>query len=477
MASYPLPLSIIADVTVVTSSPQVAAPAFNTPLFIGTSTAIPSYGTNSRVRTYLQSNYSTAMINDGFTTSSPEYICAQICFSQQPPPYQCQIGRQDLTAISAATPTADGTGYVVGDIITVVQTGASNGKLRVNTIGSGGSVTSLTEIVGSQGTGYSVASGLTTTGGSGTGLTVSITAIGESCLQAAQACRAASPLFYPFMVTDAADADHIALANWTQSQIGTIYFGTTGDAAVLNGTAANVLDTIYGASNNRTWMQYATTQGGLYPNQIYFVAAVMGQAMASNTQLQNSAYTEKFSGGVPLIGVYTEPLNTTQIANIEGSVPAQGPNGNLFLNYANAFNILEQGTMMASNYFFDQIINRDILASNIQYNVLSLLTSVPKIAQNDAGQLLLIQAVESACAQAALTGYLGAGIWEGQTVLKLTAGQALPSGYLVQSPSYGSYSPSARAALINSRVAPPIYVTIIEAGAVHFVTIAVSVQI
>ena len=43
--------------------------------------------------------------------------------------------------------------------------------------------------VGQQGTGYSVATGLSTTGGSGTGLQVDITAIGESALQAAMACR------------------------------------------------------------------------------------------------------------------------------------------------------------------------------------------------------------------------------------------------------------------------------------------------
>jgi len=100
--------------------------------------------------------------------------------------------------------------------------------------------------------------------------------------------------------------------------------------------------------------------------------------MASNTQLANSAFTEKFSGGVPLVGVYTEPnLSTTQIANIEGSNTTSGPNGNLYLNYGNAYNVLEQGTMMAPAVFLDQILNLDVLVSNMQYSIMNLLTTVP----------------------------------------------------------------------------------------------------
>src|ERR1700744_5865380 len=110
MGANPLPLSIIADVTVVTSSPQVAAPTFNSGLVIGTSTAIPSYGVNPRIRKYLQATFSTAMIADGFTTNSPEYICMQIYFSQSPPPQVGFVGRQDLTALGTVNPHAGNLG-------------------------------------------------------------------------------------------------------------------------------------------------------------------------------------------------------------------------------------------------------------------------------------------------------------------------------------------------------------------------------
>lgn len=475
MGSSSLPLSIIADVTVITASPQVSSPTFNAGLVIGSSPVIPSYGVNPRIRKYLASTYSTQMLTDGFTNNEAEYIAMTMYFSQSPQPQSGYVGRQDLTALQTVIPHSGnaGTGYVVGDIVTVVQSGASFGQLRVASVTSG-AVTSLTLVAQGQGTGYSVAAALATTGGTGTGLEVDITAIGETPLQAVQACRIANSQWYPFMVTTAVDADHIAISAWVLTQVGTIYFGTTGEAAVLNGTTGNVLLSLYGASSKRTWMQYSTTQGGLTPNQIYFVAAVMGQAMASNSQLANSSFTEKFSGGVPLVNVFVEPnLTLTQISNIEGSTPSQGPNGNLFLNYGNSFNVLEQGTMMAAGVFFDQILGLDVLASDIQYNILNLLTSVPKIPQTDAGQQLLIQAVEQALNQSALTGFIASGIWEGQTILSLTPGTSLPSGYAVMSPLYKTLSPSQ----IASRVAPPIYVALIEAGAVHFVTIEVLVQI
>jgi hypothetical protein len=474
MLANPLPLSIIADVTVVTSSPQVAAPSFNIGLIIDNSGVIPSYGTNSRIRKYLQATYSSAMLTDGFTTSDPAYIAAQMYFSQNPPPQAVYIGCKDPTAVQTMTIDVAGTGWVVGDLFNITQGGASYGIGRVSAE-SGGIPSAIT--IYQQGTGYAVATGLATVAVSpsiGSGLTVSISAIGESSVQAVMACRLANPQWYCCMVCGATDADHIAIASFVQSQVGTTYFGTTGDAAVLNGSSGNVLLTIFATNASRTWMHYATTQSGLVPNQIYFVATIMGQAMASNSQLANSYFTEKFSGGVPLIAVVTEPgLTTSQIGNIEGTTPAQGPNGNLFLNYSNSFNILEQGTMMAVNVFFDQILNLDLLASNIQYAILSLLTSMPSVPQTDSGQQLLIQAVESALDTAVNVGFIAPGIWQGQTILNLTKGQSLPAGYLVQSPKYSTISQAQMAA----RQAPPIYVALIEAGAVHFVTIQVLVQV
>jgi hypothetical protein len=480
MATSTLPISLIADVIIQTTSPQTLAPSFNTGLVVGPTSAIPSYGANSRIRKYLATTFSSAMLTDGFMTSSPEYICAQIYFSQSPQPQAIFIGRQDLTALQTITIDVPGTGWAVGDKFTITQAGASYGVGTIVTE-TAGVPNSIAVVFGSQGTAYSIAAGLVATAvgpSTGINLTINVTVIGETALQAVQYCRLANAIWYPCMVTDATDADHTAISAWVLSQVGTIYFGNSADSAVLNGLANNLFSTLFANSSKRTWMQWATTQSGLVPNQIYFTAAVMGQAMASNTQLANSSFTEKFSGGVPLVGVVVEPnLSTTQIANIEGSTPSQGPNGNLFLNYGGSFNVLEQGTMMAAGVFFDQILNLDILASNIQYAIMNLLTTVPKVPQTDGGQQLLIQAVETALAQSALTGFIAPGTWNGQNILSLlTTGTPLPTGYFVGSQSYSVWG-KANPSLVAARQAPPIYVALIEAGAVHFVTIAVQVQI
>lgn len=80
-----------------------------------------------------------------------------------------------VTPIETSSIGAAGTGYVVGNILTVVQSGGSNGKIYVDSIGGGGSV--ATYHIYDNGSGYSVANGLSTTGGSGTGFTLNITKV------------------------------------------------------------------------------------------------------------------------------------------------------------------------------------------------------------------------------------------------------------------------------------------------------------
>lgn len=70
-----------------------------------------------------------------------------------------------------------GTGYVVGDVLTVTQGGASGGTVTVSAINGSGGVTGLNPQATTLGTGYAVASGLATTGGTGTGAQVNITAV------------------------------------------------------------------------------------------------------------------------------------------------------------------------------------------------------------------------------------------------------------------------------------------------------------
>lgn len=453
-----LPLSEIVDVEIFVSPQAPPLPTFNQGLIVGPSTHIPSVGgLNPRIRQYASL---AAMSTDGFLITDPEYIAASLYFGQSPPPAILWIGRQDLTAIETVAINAGGTGYSVGDKLTVTQGGASLGIVQVTTA-PGGVITGLSVFQG--GTGYAVANGLATTGGTGTGATVNILTIGESALQALQACRIASLQWWACMVTDAAKADHEAIAAWIQTAtpVG-CYFFTTADADALSGIAGNVFSVLKAANYNRVFGQYSTTQSGAFPNNAYACAAAMGIAMGLNTGLANSAFTMKFKTEV---GVATEPLSLTSVGVIEGN------NGNLYLSYGNTFSFLEQG-VVSNAQFFDEILNLDMLSSAIQFAIMDLLVGSPKIPQTDAGQTQLIAAVNDALEAAYVRGFIGSGVWNGVQILNLKPGQSLPKGYSVQSPPYSQQSASDR----QARKSMPIYAAIIEAGAVHSVLIGVYVQ-
>jgi hypothetical protein len=72
------------------------------------------------------------------------------------------------------TPTNGGTGYLVGDILTVGG-GGSNGRVYVESVSSTGAALSIS--LYSCGASYSIGTGIATTGGTGTGCTIAVTSL------------------------------------------------------------------------------------------------------------------------------------------------------------------------------------------------------------------------------------------------------------------------------------------------------------
>lgn len=285
----------------------------------------------------------------------------------------------------------------------------------------------------------------------------------ETVLAALQACRAANYQWWACYACTAVKADHEAIAAWAQAATPPVcYFFDTSDSDVPTGTAGSVGLALQALSYNRVFGQYSTDQSAAYPNNNYAGAAAMGVAMALNTGLDNSYFTMKFKTET---GIATEPLTPTQIAAIEGA------NLNLYLSYGNAYNLLEQG-VVANGQFFDEILNLDMLKSDIQYNIMNLLVENPSIRQTDAGQTQLIHAVNEACEAAKNRGFVASGVWKGAQILNLKSGDPLPNGYLCQSAQYSKQSTGDR----QARKAMPIYVAIAEAGSVHSLSISVTVQ-
>ena len=80
-----------------------------------------------------------------------------------------------------SVPTAGGTGYTIGDVLTC-SVGGTGAQVRVTSIAPGGIVTGLELVHTGTATGFTVGTGRATTGGTGTGCTIEITAVGRTAL-------------------------------------------------------------------------------------------------------------------------------------------------------------------------------------------------------------------------------------------------------------------------------------------------------
>jgi hypothetical protein len=279
----------------------------------------------------------------------------------------------------------------------------------------------------------------------------------ETPLSAAQACRAENHQWYVLVVLAATDVDNQAIAAWAQAANPATLFGYTSDDPLIidAGSSADIMSALKGLGYSRTIGQYSTISDKA-------IVAILGYAMGKNTGLINSAFTLKFKQE---IGIQTEALSATVINTILGK------NGNIYLNYADYYNIFQEGKM-ANGFFFDRMINLDMLVSNIQLTVMDLLYGRPKIPQTDSGVTAIIHAVSQPLDNAVDIGYLASGVWDGPDVLNLHSGDMMPRGYVVQAQPIAQQSRADR----DARKSPPIYVAIHEAGAIHSVLIGVYVQ-
>ena len=86
-------------------------------------------------------------------------------------------GATQAGALTAASVTAGGSGYIIGEILTIT-TGGGNAKVVVATVDGSGAVLTIGLFV--LGSGYSTGAGQATSGGSGTGCTINITTVKAS---------------------------------------------------------------------------------------------------------------------------------------------------------------------------------------------------------------------------------------------------------------------------------------------------------
>lgn len=114
----------------------------------------------------------------------------------------------------AAAPTAGGTGYTVGDILTITG-GDGTATARVLTLGVSNAVATVQLV--NRGSGYSTGTGQSTTGGTGASATLNVTAVGTGSITKAGSTTFAQNRFYT--------ANNLNVVN---VRTGTVYAYTVG---------------------------------------------------------------------------------------------------------------------------------------------------------------------------------------------------------------------------------------------------------
>ena len=276
----------------------------------------------------------------------------------------------------------------------------------------------------------------------------------ETYVEALTDARNKSSEWYGFSTCEELlDSDIEAIADEVETMDATMFFGVTHSEASKIDGSSNIFNILNAKKYDRTILTWNEDD--------YFACGLMGYAMGANTGLINSAYTLKFK---KVVGQTPSDLTTNEVNIIEKYF------GNCYVKRADAQ--YEQGTCISGTWF-DEMINLDKLVNDIQLNVYDLLYSLPKEPQTEAGHNDIAGVISQACEQARKIGFIGEGLkWRRSSVLSLSKGDVLPTGYLIQWNEVNNQSDADR----DARKSQPFYVCINLAGAIHSVVIQVNVS-
>lgn len=442
-----LPLSNIISVNVF--FPPTGLAAFNVNnLALFTSDAFLSNANNDAYRVYA----SAQQVGVDFGTTSETYLQAVSVFSQQP---NMLAGGGSLiifpsftnTSINTVAIAAAGTGYVVGDILNIVQGNAYGGTVTVATVYAG-AITSVTVTTG--GTGYSAAAGLAVTGGTGTGATITISTLTTETLTQAIS-RTANLIYYCGIIstTYGANSTWAALATAVQSYGTKLLFLPSNSLTDITG----IFTTIQQATNYFTRCLFYSSATAL--NGRLFAAAYAARLLSVNFQGSLTAITmnlKQLSGITPDSGVTTTVASLCVTAGVD-----------VYASYQNSPGVISNG----ANKFADQVFNLIwfVLALQVAgYNALA--QTATKIPQTTAGMNMYVGALKQVCQQAVTNGYLAPGTW---TAVDTFGNQA---NFLSNISTYGYYiyfQPVSQQSAADRalRKAPLVQIAAKESGAIQ----------
>lgn len=492
--SQALPVSRLIKVAVSLTPAGAQAQNISTLLIMGTSTVID---TVERYR-----DYSTIdAVAADFGTVAGEYLAALLWFQQQPQPTSLKIGRwlnaaasgvlrgaplsaaqqllTNFTAVSSGGFTYTKNGAGPTNVTGVNLSGATNLNQVASLITAAlsGAVMVWNAVYGrfeltSATTGATSSISFLTAPGSGTdisailGMTAASSGAYRADGAAAETAVAAVTLFdqnygqawYAAMVPAAVNSDHLAIAAYIEAtNTKHVYGVTTQEAASLvPSLTSDIGYQLKALGYDRTFVQFSSSNA-------YAVASLLGRILTTDYTGNNTVITLAYKQQP---GIVAENLNQTQADSLKDK------SVNAFLAFNNNTAIILNG-VAASGEFIDVITGTDWLAITLQTSAYNLLyTSTTKIPQTDPGTHLLVTTCDAVCAQAVINGLLAPGVWNAGGFGTLKQGDYVPKGYYIYAPSVDSQNPADRAA----RKSVPIQIAAKLAGAIHEVSIAVTVN-
>jgi hypothetical protein len=283
----------------------------------------------------------------------------------------------------------------------------------------------------------------------------------ETPVKTIQECRQADSEWYVgIYCADITDAHLLAVQEFVEACTPSTMFAFTTADNKTKAADGGIFGTIKSKGYRRIIGQYSTSHKDA-------ICAAIGWAMgAMSASTINSAFTLAYKREV---GVQAENYMQTFTSNDLNNIKKN--NGNVYINRGNYYDVFEEGRV-GDGSWFDEIIYLDKFKNDMQLGIMSLLVNANKVPQTEAGMGRIKAAVKEVCDDMNRVGFIQEGVWKGEELMALEYGQVLPGGYLIQNEPMSDQAQAER----DARNAPPIYVSLKLAGAIHHVTIQVDVN-
>lgn len=283
----------------------------------------------------------------------------------------------------------------------------------------------------------------------------------EAPVKTVQECRQADSEWYVGIYCgDITDEQILAVQEYVEACTPSTMFAFTTAEEAAKADDGGIFGTIKSKGYRRIIGQYSTAHKDA-------ICAIVGWAMgAMSASTINSAFTLAYKREV---GVQAENYMQTFTSNDLNNIKKNY--GNVYVNRGNFYDVFEEGRV-GDGSWFDEIIYLDKFKNDMQLSIMDLLVNVSKVPQTEAGMGRIKTAIKEVCDDMNRIGFIKEGVWKGEELMALEYGKVLPGGYLIQSEPISEQAQAER----DARNAPPIYVSLKLAGAIHHVTIQVDVN-